>query len=164
MKELEQLYKEIQPKVYAFFYVKTSNKAVAEDLTQDTFYEAIKGYQSFLGKSSIQTWIFSIAKNLLRKYYRSKKYKHSLEQKLTIEKNEQQLMEEMFLLKEETRLLVQMMNELDPLPKEIVMLRIFGELSFIEIGDLVGKSENYTRVHFHRTKLKLQKKMEEYDE
>lgn len=52
MKDLEMIYREIQPKIYAFFYVKTSNLAVAEDLTHDVFYEAYKGIHSFSGYSS----------------------------------------------------------------------------------------------------------------
>lgn len=164
MKELEQLYQEIHPKVYAFFYVKTSNKSVAEDLTHDTFYEAIKGYQSFLGKSTIQTWVFSIANHILKKYYRSNKYKQNLEKRLMNEKNNPPLIEEVFILKETNEKLIHLIQQLDPLTHEIVSLRLFGELSFKDIGEIVGKSENYTRVHFHRTKLKLQAEMEGYDE
>ena len=85
MNELELIYQEVQPKIYAFFYVKTSNQAVAEDLTHDVFYEACKGIKSFAGKSSLQTWLFSIAKNLLKKHYRSKRYNHKLNIMLTVD-------------------------------------------------------------------------------
>ena len=49
MNELEKLYEEIQPKVYSFFYIKTLDSAIAEDLTHDVFYEAMKGFHSFSG-------------------------------------------------------------------------------------------------------------------
>lgn len=47
MKDLETLYTEIQPKIYAFFYIKTLNQSVAEDLTQDVFYQALRGILPF---------------------------------------------------------------------------------------------------------------------
>lgn len=162
MNELEKLYKEIQPKIYSFFYVKTLDSAAAEDLTHDVFYEALKSFSSFSGKSSLQTWLFSIAQNLLKKYYRSKKYKNSLEHKLM--DNEKDVRrpdtpEEIYLAKETKRGVIRQIDQLDELQKEIVILRIYGELSFKEIAELVNKSENFARVAFHRAKLKLQKEM-----
>ncbi|WHH54031.1 sigma-70 family RNA polymerase sigma factor [Bacillus paralicheniformis] len=69
--KLEEVYKSIQPSVYAFFYVKTFHKETAEDLTQEVFYQAVKGYHTFSGKSTIKTWVFAIAKNVLKKHFRS---------------------------------------------------------------------------------------------
>lgn len=161
MNDLEIIYREIQPKIYAFFYVKTSNQAVAEDLTHDVFYEACKGIHSFAGNAALQTWLFAIAKNLLKKYYRSNKYKQDLTIKLKREvSSATESTEHIFLQDEEARDLLVNIQSLDDLQKEIVTLRIYGELSFKEIGELIGKSENYTRVTFHRIKLKLQKEME----
>ncbi|HBI03628.1 MAG TPA: sigma-70 family RNA polymerase sigma factor [Paenibacillaceae bacterium] len=160
--ELEELYKEIQPRIYAFFFVKTSSKESAEDLTHEVFYEAIKGLPQFSHNSTIQTWLFSIAKNRLKKYYRSQKYKKDLE---TLYMNEEKVTntpEEELLKKEEQRNIIQQINQLDDLAKEIVTLRVYGELSFKEIGILMEKSENYVRVTFHRAKLKMQKEMEGY--
>lgn len=162
MKDLEMIYREIQPKMYAFFYVKTSNKSVAEDLTHDVFYEACKGIHSFSGNSTLQTWLYSIAKNLLRKYYRSNKYKQNLDSKLKKETTSViQSTEDIFLQDEETRDLIQKIQSLDDLQKELVILRIYGELSFKEIGQIIGKSENYARVTFHRIKLRIQSEMED---
>ncbi|MBS4200863.1 RNA polymerase sigma factor [Bacillus sp. FJAT-49732] len=160
MSELERLYEEIQPKIYAFFFIKTSDKSAAEDLTHDVFYEAIKGIHSFSGKSSLQTWIFSIAKNVLRKYYRSKKYATGLHEKLTLDVPElPSSPEDVYMMKEGHVNLVHKISSLDEVQKEIITLRLYGELSFKEIGELINKSENYVRVTFHRAKLRLQKEM-----
>ncbi|MBS4206927.1 RNA polymerase sigma factor [Bacillus sp. FJAT-50079] len=165
MSELEKLYEQIHPKIYAFFYIKTLDSATAEDLTHDVFYEALKSLPSFSHKSSLQTWIFSIAQNLLKKHYRSKKYKRNLENTLMKdEKSAPPSPEEIYLSKETDSHFVQQLYKLDVASKEIVTLRIYGELSFKEIGELVNKSENYTRVTFHRAKLKLQKEMRVRDE
>ncbi|MEK5441265.1 MULTISPECIES: RNA polymerase sigma factor [unclassified Fredinandcohnia] len=160
--ELEELYKEIQPRIYAFFFIKTSSKEIAEDLTQEVFYEAIKSMHSFSQQSSIQTWLFSIARNRLLKHYRSKKYKNQLNEMLKKETGESITPEQEVLKNEAKQNLIEYLNQLDELSKEVVTLRIYGELSFKEIGSLLGKSENFARVTFHRAKLKLQKEMEGY--
>lgn len=161
MKELEMIYKEIQPKIYAFFLIKTNIQVVAEDLTHDVFYEACKNIPSFQQNSTLQTWLFSIANNLLKKYYRSNKYEKNLQLMISNEKQPpEKSLDEKIIINEETKRLIQQIQALDDLPKEIVIFRVFGELSFKEIGELVGKSENYVRVTFHRIKLKLQKETE----
>ena len=54
-----------------------------------------------------------------------------------------------------------MLHNLEEPYKEVFQLRIFGELSFRDIGKIFGKSENWARITYHRAKLKLQEKMEE---
>lgn len=158
--DLEQLYKEIQPNIYAFFYVKTMNRVIAEDLTQEVFYQAVKNFGTFSGKSNIKTWIFSIAKNILKKHYRTNKYKSELSRRLTVSDQDIKLTEDVFIEKEKQFHIIELINQLDDLQKEVVQLRIYGELSFKEIGDILRKSENYARVTFHRAKIKLQKELE----
>jgi RNA polymerase sigma-70 factor (ECF subfamily) len=163
MNDIDKLYREIQPNIYAFIYVKTLNRDAAEDLTQEVFYEAIKGFNSFQGKCSIQTWLFSIAKNLLKKHYRSRKYSENLTKKIIAEDTKIISPEEQAILNEERDKLLKLINELDDISKEIVMLRVYGELSFSEIGVLIDRTENYARVTFYRAKLKLQRELEGYN-
>lgn len=161
MKKLEDEYEEIQPKIYAFFYAKTGNRATAQDLCHDTFYEACKSIAAFNGHSTLSTWLFSIANNLLKKHYRKNKYQQSLMQKLSlVPETEIHSIEELAEINEDTRKLLHHISKLEDSAREIVLLRIYGELDFKEIGALIGKSENYARVTFHRLKLKIQKLME----
>ena len=158
MNRLDKEYEEIQPKIYAFFYAKTGNQATAQDLCHDTFYEACKNMASFNGHSTLSTWIFSIVTNLLKKHYRKNKYEQSLMQKLAgIPETEIHSIEELTEINEDAKVLLHHIAKLDDASREIVLLRIYGELSFAEIGSLIGKSENYVRVTFHRLKLKMQK-------
>ncbi|GIP38456.1 RNA polymerase subunit sigma [Paenibacillus sp. J31TS4] len=161
--ELEELYPTIQPRIYAFFYVKTLSREAAEDLTQDVFYEAWKGAASFSGRSTVQTWLFGIAKNKLSHYYRSKRYKADLAARLAPDRSESATPEEQVIAKEGEQRLLAAIRELDPVSREIVELRIYGELSFKEIGELVGESENVARVRFHRAKLRLHRELGGYD-
>lgn len=157
MMGLEELYREIQPGIYAFFYLKTMDREVAEDLTQEIFYQAVKGFQSYSGQSTIQTWVFAIAKNLWKKHIRSKRYKDRLQDRVRSEEGTAISAEEQYIQKEQSDQLLQKINQLDAHSKEVVTYRVYGELSFREIGLLMGKSENYARVTFHRAKLKLQR-------
>ncbi|WP_040193282.1 RNA polymerase sigma factor [Clostridium culturomicium] len=161
---LTSLYGEIQPKLYSFFYMKTGSKELAEDLTQEVFYQALKTYGSFKNNCSLKTWIFSIANNLLKKHYRNKKYFKALENKLIIESPIAESLEDAIIEKNNRFQLMAAINKLDELTREIVLLRIYGELSFKEIGDTLSKTENYARVTFHRGKLKIQKEMEVHNE
>lgn len=160
MEPLSQLYRDIQPRLFMFFYVKTGHFATAEDLTQDVFYEAYKNIAQFQGNASLKTWVFAIAQNRLKKFYRSKAYSQQLQQWLedgyqpTVLSTERQVE-----LKDETRALWQALASLDETTREIALLRLYGELSFKEISVLVVHSENYCRVTFHRTKIKLQKQL-----
>ncbi|WP_256855884.1 RNA polymerase sigma factor [Terribacillus halophilus] len=161
MNKLEEEYEKIHPKIYAFFYSKTGNRMTAQDLCHDTFYEACKNIGSFNGHSTLSTWVFKIATNLLKKYYRKNKYQQSLMQKLAeIPQTEIHSLEELAEINEDTKILLHHISKLDDVSREIILLRIYGELSFSEIGILIGKSENYARVTFHRLKLKIQKLME----
>ncbi|WP_068777144.1 RNA polymerase sigma factor [Paenibacillus sp. FJAT-26967] len=160
---LEELYRDTQPRMHAFFYIRTGSREAAEDLTQEVFYEAVKGYRSFTGQSTVRTWLFGIAKNKLSNYYRSKKSKENLALKLAGEPAAESLTPEKQVIQSEQqqRLLAQI-DRLDDLSKEIVTLRMYAELSFKEIGQLTGAAENSVRVRFHRAKLQLHKELEGY--
>jgi len=68
--------------------------------------------------------------------------------------------EELAEIHEDMRRLLHHISKLDDDARELVLLRIYGELSFMEIAELLGKSETYARVTFHRLKLRIQKEME----
>ncbi|GAA0488531.1 RNA polymerase sigma factor [Salinibacillus aidingensis] len=159
--ELEELYKDIYPNIYAFFYVKTSNRQVAEDLTQEVFFQAMKNAHTFSKESTVQTWLFAIAKNRLKNFYRSKTYQDHLLKKLPREEWDTDTPEARLIEKEAQNSLIEAIHQLEELPKEIVTLRVYGELSFKEIAALVDKSENYTRIIFHRAKLKIKKELDD---
>lgn len=156
MERLQQLYTEHQQKLYHYFYVRTANAQVAEDLTQDVFYEASRTLHLYRGDASLTTWMYAIANNLLKKYYRSKTYERSLFQKLDRPVATRAL-EEDVAEKWAVQELFARIQQLDDIAQQIIVLRIYSELSFKEIGDIIGRSENYTRVQFHRLKQQLKK-------
>ncbi len=62
--ELENYYKEYGKKVYLFLMSLSGDSDISEELTQETFYQAIKSINRFEGKCSVYTWLCQIAKNL----------------------------------------------------------------------------------------------------
>ncbi|NBC82876.1 MAG: sigma-70 family RNA polymerase sigma factor [Bacteroidetes bacterium] len=81
--------------LYRWATFKISDHAVAEDLVQDTFLAAVKGYSGFQGKSNPKTWLFSILNNKIVDYYR-KQFKNREHHNDTQERLSQQLTDGFF--------------------------------------------------------------------
>lgn len=141
--KLEELYKKMYPRIVAYFFIKTNNQQIAEDLAQEVFYQAIKKFHTFSYKSSIETWLFGIAKNRLRNFYRSKKYHENLLEKMPRVEATFETPEKVLLEKEKKMTLIGAIHQLDELAKEVVTLRVYGELPFRDIAQLVGKGESH---------------------
>jgi len=162
--ELEQLYREMYPKLVAFFLAGTSSRETAEDLAQDVFYAALRGAGGFAGRASPAAWLFGIARNRLRRHYRAGRYKARLTGRLLDavrhgRPTEEAGPEERAVRNELQQQLLDAIRRLEDREREVVLLRVFGELPFREIGELLGISENHARVIFHRIKLQLHKEM-----
>lgn len=64
MTDIEQLYDAYFSKVYAYAVSISHNKAVAEDITGETFYRAIKNYNKIDDSKNVNSWLCEIAKNI----------------------------------------------------------------------------------------------------
>ncbi|MDE6639290.1 MAG: sigma-70 family RNA polymerase sigma factor [Acetatifactor sp.] len=146
----EELYKENAALVYHFLLSKCRNPDVAEDLTQETFLQALKSIDRYNGNCKISVWLCQIAKHLLYQYWEKRKENVPLEDDWMI--SEEPGVERQVLAREE---LLDVLGRLHQLPvnmREVVYLRVSGDLSFREIGRIMGKSENWARVNFFRAK------------
>lgn len=145
-----ELYKENAALVYHFLLSKCRNPDVAEDLTQETFLQAFRSIDSYNGSCKISVWLCQIAKHLLYQYWEKRKENVPLEEDWML--SEEPGVERQVLAREE---LLDVLGRLHQLPvnmREVVYLRISGDLSFREIGRIMGKSENWARVNFFRAK------------
>ncbi len=159
MQDINEIYQQHAQTVYKYLLSKTQNPHLAEDLTQETFYQAIISIDRFDGKSKISTWLCAIAKNQLLVYRR----KHPEHGELT-EKSETTPSPETEVTQSAGR--VELMKKLHLCPepyKEIMYLRIYGGLSFKEIGEIMEQSETWARVNYYRGKEKLRKELENYE-
>lgn len=155
MQDIEQVYKEYFDIVNKYLFCLTRNADIAEELTQETFYRAVKKINTYKGNSKISVWLCQIAKNLWFDYCRkNKRFSKENEQELI---NEQMIdtTEEQVISKDEKISLYRKMQKLDEITREVIYLRITGELSFKEIGMILNKTENWARVTFYRGKQKL---------
>lgn len=133
------------------------NEALAEEITQETFYKALQNIEHYKGQCKINVWLCQIAKNTYFTHVEKQKrfVKEPTEQEDDL-KIEQQL-----LKKEQAFYLHQLVHRLDEPYKEVFSLRVFGELSFSQISLLFDKTESWARVTFYRAKKKIQSMMED---
>ena len=119
----------------------------------------IKNIDKFEGKSKLSSWLCEIAKNLWIDYLRKNKRKVDLNEEHTLNIESSQNIENEYIEKENENAVLEKIKTLDELSQKVMFLRIKGEMSFKEIGDVLGKSENWARVTFYRAKQKVKEEM-----
>ena len=156
MQDMEQIYEQYFETVYKYLFCLTRNSDISEELTQETFYRAVKKIHTFNGDCKISVWLCQIAKNLWYDECRKNKktIKVSEENFLEIQATND-VTEEKIVQNEEKMALYKKLQKLDEKTREVIYLRITGELSFKEIGMILNRTENWARVTFYRGKQKL---------
>lgn len=153
MQNMDEIYEECFETVYKYLFCLTHNSDISEELTQETFYRAVKKIDTYNGKCKISVWLCQIAKHLW--YNQCRKNKRIVDTDETFDIEDPQNLEEQIIAGEEKVSLYKKMQNLDEKTREVMYLRITGELSFKEIGEILGKTENWARVTFYRGKSKL---------
>ncbi len=157
--KVEEVYEQNVKAVYKYLFCLTHSADLAEELTQETFYQAAKGIDRFRGGCKVSTWLCQIAKRLWYKELEKRKREIPV-----LEGNGGfGSIENDYLLNVEKVELFRMLHNFDITTREVMYLRLAGELSFSEIGDIMGKTENWARVTFYRGKQKLMKGREEWN-
>lgn len=148
--------REYSEMVYKFLFGLCGSKEIAEELTQETFYQAIKASSRFEGNCKVSTWLCQIAKHL---WYQeiAKRKRHE-----TTVLNENLVsdglsIEESLCVTSEKMETFKQVHTLNGIEKEVFLLRMTGAFSFNEIGEIFDKTENWARVTFYRTKQKIVK-------
>lgn len=155
MQDIEQIYKEYFETVNKYLFCLTHNNDISEELTQETFYRAVKKINTYKGNCKMQVWLCQIAKNLWYDQCRkNKKMEDIPEDEMTIGQAIN-FTEEQAIANDEKISLYKKMQKLDEKTREVMYLRITGELSFKEIGTILNKTENWARVTFYRGKNQL---------
>ncbi|GEK88601.1 RNA polymerase sigma-70 factor, ECF subfamily [Alkalibacterium putridalgicola] len=155
--ELEEIYALYFKDVYYFVLSLTRDKHLAEDITSETFLKALKSLDSFKGESDIHVWLFQIAKNTYYSHLRKSKKETGLDSIGEIEAETD--IEKIVSSKEEAMAVHKVLHQLSEPYKEVFTLRLFGELSFKQIAELFGKTDNWACVTFYRAKVKIREEM-----
>ena len=155
MQDIEQIYKEYFETVNKYLFCLTRNNDISEELTQETFYKAVKKINTYKGDCKMSVWLCQIAKNLWYDRCRKNKKMVKVEENDLLNLQSLDITEDTVILNEEKISLYKKMQSLDEKTREVIYLRITGELSFKEIGIILNKTENWARVTFYRGKQKL---------
>ena len=162
MQDIEQVYKEYFETVYKYLLCLTHNKDTAEELTQETFCRAVKNVGKFKGNCKISVWLCQIAKNLWYDECRKRKDIYIKEDSELEDIPDISSLEEIAISNNEKNILNEKLKQLDSQTKEVILLRITGDLSFKEIANILDKTENWARVTFYRGKQKIMKEVHKY--
>ena len=160
MQPIEEIYKQYAQMVHRYLLTLTRDVDLAEELTQETFYQAICSSERFDESCAVSTWLCAIAKNVLRTYLRKHPETGNVEDLLLAGPSAEAEAES-----EAGRIdLLKKLHALREPYREVLYLRVFGGLSFREIGEVQGKTENWARVTFYRARKKLIERMGLKDE
>ena len=153
MEDMDAVYRQHAQTVYKFLLSQCRDAHLAEELTQETFYQAVRSIDRFDGGCKVSVWLCQIAKHLwyqqLRRSGRETELPEESELSL-VPSAEEETMDRSGQLD-----LLRRVHRLPEPGREVVYLRAFGGLSFREIGDVLGKTETWARVTFYRGKERL---------
>lgn len=153
MENIKEVYNKYAKLVYNYMFCITKNKELSEEIVQETFIVAINQINKFRGDCKISVWLCQIAKKILYKETNKNKIKTISIDELELfdEKN----LEETVIENDEKRKLYKAIEKLDTNTRDIMYLRLTGDMTFKEIAKILNKTENWVRVSFFRGKQKI---------
>lgn len=164
MDRFQDIYRTYADEIKKFLICLTSDTDLAEELTQETFYQAVKSIERYNGNCKMSVWLCQIAKHLfydhLKKQKRYKTMSVDALTKLAIHSTHENP-EKQMISKDQIVRIYKFIHSMDEPYREIFLLRTSSELSFREIGEIFDKSENWARVTYYRARLKLSERMQD---
>ena len=157
--DFEEVYETYFGDVYRYLLRLSGSRAAAEDITSETFLRAMQALPRFRGDCDVRVWLCRIARNT---YFSTRRDPDNqpMEEPGEERAGSAPSPEEETLRREEGRRLRQLLHGLEEPYREVFLWRHYGDLSFREIGQLFGKSENWACVTYHRARGKLRKEWE----
>ncbi|MBP5239472.1 MAG: sigma-70 family RNA polymerase sigma factor [Oscillospiraceae bacterium] len=144
-------------RVFSYAMTLAGDRSQAEEITQETFFRAFSKQSEFRGESDEVTWLCAIAKNFWLDEKRRGKRTEAMPEEMT----DTGTGPEQAAMDRDSSFRIHMaLHQLEEPYREVFELRVFGELSFREIGMIFSKTENWARVTYHRARLKLQERMD----
>ena len=160
MQDMNEIYNKYSSIVYKYVFCLTDSEDITEEIVQETFLVAVKDINKFRGDCKISTWLCQISKYIWYKKLKKSKKKQeisldNLEDALILEES----IEENIIDKEGKIQLLKKIQALDEDTRSVMYLRIFGNLDYSEIADIMNKTQNWARVIFFRGKQKLKEEI-----
>lgn len=153
----ENVYAEYYPRIFRFAMSKIGDRKVAEDLAQDVMVAAFRNYASFdPNRSSVSTWIFVIAHNLLKNYYRSRRTNESIDAKEGFDlPSGEALQDEAVEFQETCEMIERALAELDERERAIIEGFFYHGKTNVELAEELGMTASNVGVVKKRTLAKL---------
>lgn len=158
MTEFEEVYRTYFREVELYLRAICKDELLAEELTEQVFFQALKALPTFRGDCDIRTWLCAMGRNLYLSHLRRQKPTESIDE-LQIP-DPRRSIEEQVSDKQQALAIHKVLHDLPEPYKEVFSLRVFGLLSFADIGSLFGKTANWACVTYHRARQKIQKDLE----
>ena len=161
MTEFEAIYRTYFNDVFLFLKKLSKNDSIAEEITNEAFFKAMRSIDKFRGDCDIRIWLCQIAKNSYYTFLKThKKFADTINlEDISIVEQEDNV-EERLIHQDQAMRIHMYLHDLAEPYKEVFMLRVFGELSFAQIGHVFGKTDNWACVTYHRARNKIKEKME----
>ncbi len=161
MTEFEKIYRTYFNDVYLYIRRLSGDENIAEEITSETFFKAMRGISGFRGDCDIRVWLCQIAKNCYYTHLKKSNQMNIIDNvELSELPSEKSTIEEMCIKHEEAARIRTVLHNVPEPYKEVFMWRVFAELSFKQIGKIFGKSENWACVTYHRTKTMIKSRLE----
>lgn len=158
MTDFEQVYRDYFRDVELYLLALCKDQHLAEELTAQTFFQAMKALPQFRGECDIRTWLCTIGRNRYLNYLKRSRKNVALEEIQAADPTPS--IEERAMDKAQAMSVHKVLHDLPEPYKEVFSLRVFGQLSFSDIGELFGNSQNWACVTYHRAKQKIKDAME----
>lgn len=159
MTEFEEIYRAYFRDVELYLMAICRDAHLAEELTEQVFFQALKALTTFRGDCDIRTWLCAMGRNTYLSHKRKERPAQDIDE-LRIP-DPRQGIEERLMDREQAMAIHRCLHDLPEPYKEVFSLRIFGQLSFRDIGSLFGKTDNWACVTYHRARQKIRDEMEE---
>lgn len=161
MTEFEQLYRTYFDDVYRYLYRLSGDEAIAEEITSEAFFKAMRAIRGFRGDCDVRVWLCQIAKNCYYTHLKKAKQTSSLDEaEMSSLPSAECAIEEQCIRREDAARIRAVLHTVPEPYKEVFLWRVFAELSFQQIGQIFGKSENWACVTYHRAKAKIKSRLE----
>ena len=158
MEQFEEVYSKYYQSIYRYILSLSKNPNIAEEITQETFYKALKNINKYNPEYKMLTWLCNIAKNTYYSTYKKDKRYEELLDNTPI--NEKEIINRI-IDSETNEEILKIVHKLEEPYKEVFTLRIYGDLSFKQIGSIFSKTESWARVTYYRSKLKIKESLNE---
>ena len=162
MTDFEQLYRTYFNDVYRYILRLSGNEHLAEEITSDTFFKAMKSIDSFRGDCDVRVWLCQIAKNCYYSHVKKSQRTEPIDEaELQAIPDPSSDVADEYVRNEEIERIQRILHDMGEPYKEVFMWREYAELSFKQIAQIFGKTENWACVTYHRARKMIQERLEE---